>query len=144
MSDGTFQKVEKSEKQMYGPRGLLVCGWPLEERERVFMLLEQAGINEIPVVFVSDEDGDKSLQEILGLPDRHGMMDPSTFRRAGVMSGFTEKELHGLLGVYRQSGLPQQLWATLTPVSETWSIRDLLEELAREAEAMKKKVPKVS
>jgi hypothetical protein len=37
----------------------------------------------------------------------------------------------------RKSGMQQPLWATLTPTSETWLIRDLLKELAAERAAMK-------
>ena len=59
-------------------------------------------------------------------------------RRAIIMSGFTQRELHKLMTAYRQSELPSQLWATLTPISENWSITSLLEELAAEAEAIKK------
>jgi hypothetical protein len=59
-------------------------------------------------------------------------------KRAVIMSGFTQKELHALMAAYRGSELPSQLWATLTPVSENWSVADLLDELAAEAEAIKK------
>jgi len=38
----------------------------------------------------------------------------------------------------RKSGMQQPLWATLTPTSEDWSIRNLLNELAAEHRAMKK------
>jgi len=31
-----------------------------------------------------------------------------------------------------------QLWATLTPISENWSVTNLLEELTAESEAIKK------
>ncbi|MBW1819490.1 MAG: DUF3783 domain-containing protein, partial [Deltaproteobacteria bacterium] len=63
----------------------------------------------------------------------------STMRRAGIMSGFAQEELHRLLKGYRESGLPAILWATLTPVSENWFLKDLLEELAAEAEAFRKR-----
>jgi len=39
---------------------------------------------------------------------------------------------------YRLVELPSQLWATLTPISENWSVTNLLEELAAESEAIKK------
>jgi hypothetical protein len=42
------------------------------------------------------------------------------------------------MAAYRGSELPSQLWATLTPVSENWFVADLLDELAAEAEAIKK------
>jgi hypothetical protein len=59
-------------------------------------------------------------------------------RRAIIMSGFTQKELHKFMGVYRLAELPSQLWATLTPISENWSITHVLDELAAESEAIKK------
>jgi hypothetical protein len=55
-----------------------------------------------------------------------------------IMSGFTQQEVHTIMSAYRKVGLPNQFWATLTPVSETWPIEKLLGELAAEAEAMKK------
>ena len=39
---------------------------------------------------------------------------------------------------YRLVELPSQLWATLTPVSENWSVTNPLEELAAESEAITK------
>ncbi|MBW2050231.1 MAG: DUF3783 domain-containing protein [Deltaproteobacteria bacterium] len=49
------------------------------------------------------------------------------------------EELHRLMKNYRESGMPGQLWATVTPVSEGWRLVDLLKELAAEAEAMRRK-----
>jgi hypothetical protein len=53
------------------------------------------------------------------------------------MSGFTQEELHILMNAYRNAGLPAQLWATLTPISENWTLEMLLTELSKEAEAFK-------
>jgi hypothetical protein len=36
------------------------------------------------------------------------------------------------MGGYRQTGFAAQLWATLTPTSEAWTIQSLLEELDAE------------
>ena len=52
------------------------------------------------------------------------------------MSGFTQEELHTLMNGYRKAGLPAQLWATLTPVSENWTLETLLIELSKEDEAL--------
>ena len=54
------------------------------------------------------------------------------------MSGFTQKELYRFMAIYRLSEFPTPFWASLTPISETWSISHLLEELAAESEAIKK------
>jgi hypothetical protein len=40
--------------------------------------------------------------------------------------------------VCKKTGMVNALWATLTPVSESWSIRQLLAELAAERKAMTK------
>ena len=45
---------------------------------------------------------------------------------------------HSGVKIYCLSELPSPLWASLTPISETWSISHLLDELAAESEAMKK------
>ncbi len=78
--------------------------------------------------------------ELLSLPHESGKGFKSSLGRAMILSGFTQRELHGLMGAFRKAGLPRQLWATLTPTSESWTARELLEELPREAEAMSRKV----
>jgi hypothetical protein len=55
------------------------------------------------------------------------------------MSGFTQKELYRLMAIYRLAEFPAPLWASLTPISETWTISHLLNELAAESEAMKRR-----
>jgi len=54
------------------------------------------------------------------------------------MSGLTQKELYRLMAIYRLSEFPAPLWASLTPISETWSVSHLLNELAAESEAMQR------
>jgi hypothetical protein len=43
------------------------------------------------------------------------------------------------MGGYRQQGLPAQLWATLTPTSEGWTIKSLLDELDAERRAFQRR-----
>jgi hypothetical protein len=62
------------------------------------------------------------------------MGEPADLPRAVIMSGFTQNEVHRIMSAYRQAGLPAQLWATLTPVSENWLLGDLLKELVKENE----------
>ena len=142
MSQGTFSKVKATDDRMYGTRGLVACGYPPEEHAPLSGFLERVGGPDLPVVFATEQIAGHPLKEILALPHRSGEGEPSELRRAMVLSGFTQRELHTLMGAYRRAGLPKQLWATLTPVSEDWSLSDLLEELAREAEAMKKQNPR--
>jgi hypothetical protein len=55
------------------------------------------------------------------------------------MSGFTQNEVHKIMVAYRQAGLPAQLWATLTPLSENWLLADLLNELVKENQLIKER-----
>ena len=55
------------------------------------------------------------------------------------MSGLTQNELHRLMAAYRKAGFARQIWATLTPISEEWSLEHLLNELQAEDMAMKNK-----
>jgi hypothetical protein len=58
-----------------------------------------------------------------------------------IMAGITENELHLLMSSYRSAGLPNPLWATLTPTSEAWTLRQLLTELSAEREALESARP---
>jgi hypothetical protein len=137
MAEGTFRKVEKTEEQMFGPRGLVVCGYPPEEHSPVSQFAAKLGGSDLPVLFASDDVAGKTLKEILALPNGHGQGKTSRLRRSMILSGFTQNELHALMSAYKKAGLPRQLWATLTPVSENWTLEALLEELAKEAESLK-------
>lgn len=136
MSEASFSRVEKTENRLYGPRKLLVCGYPAAEQAAVGAILTAMKVEDLPVVFASVDHLEWSVQAVLDLPGGTGRGQDSSTRRAVVMSGVTEKELHMLMAGYRSLELPAQLWATVTPVSESWLLKDLLEELAAEREAM--------
>jgi hypothetical protein len=136
MTKGTFKKIGKSRQRMYGPRGILACGYPPEEQSSLLCLLEKNGFKDLPVIFATDDDSTKTLKGLLASEDRAGLGERSEMRRSIIMSGFTQNELYRLMAIYRLSEFPAPLWASLTPISETWSISHLLEELAAESEAM--------
>lgn len=75
---------------------------------------------------------------MLTLGDRSGMGKASDLPRAVIMSGFTQEEVHIIMSAYRKADLPKQLWATLTPISQSWPIEKLRGELAAEDRALKK------
>jgi hypothetical protein len=137
MSNGTFEKMGKSEEKLYGPKGIIVCGYPPPEHEPLANALEKLGFGDRPIIFMTDNTAVESLKNVLTFENRSGIGQPSRMARALIMSGFTQEEVHRLMNAYRQAGLPRQFWATLTPASESWSVSHLLEELAAEDEAMK-------
>ncbi|MBP1740889.1 MAG: hypothetical protein H6Q48_3182 [Deltaproteobacteria bacterium] len=139
MSEGNFEKIQESDERMYGPKGILVCGYPPPEHRFFALFMEKAGFSDRPIIFAKTEDAGKTLKELLGLNSGWGMGEPADLPRAVIMSGFTQNEVHRIMVAYRQAGLPTQLWATLTPVSENWLLSDLLRELVKENEYFKKK-----
>jgi len=139
MSEGKFDKIQESDERMYGPKGILVCGYPASEHRFFTLFMDKAGFSDRPIIFPTTEDAGRILKELLGLSTGSGMGQPADLPRAVIMSGFTQNEVHRIMVAYRQAGLPTQLWATLTPVSENWLLRDLLKELVKEHESFKEK-----
>lgn len=138
MTDGTFEKIEHSDNRLYGPAKLLLCGFAVSVQPKFNIVLEAAGLGDIPVVWVNEALVEKRLSELLALPDGSGQGEGSTLPRAIVVSGITENQLHALMALCRKSGMQKSLWAALTPTSETWPVRQLLIELQTEQKALTK------
>jgi hypothetical protein len=135
----TFEKVTRSEKILYGPRKLLLCGFGTEARKKFNTVLETTGLADLPKVWVTTEQGSTALAGLLELPDGSGSEAASALPRAVIVAGISEAQLISLITVCKKSGMQQALWAVLTPVSEKWTVQQLLTELAREREALQKK-----
>ncbi len=136
MGKGTFRKVGESENRMFGPTCLIICGYDSSEQEEILSLIKEC-LSELPVIFAAKADSGTKLGEMAASKAGKGRGISSDLKRAIIMSGLTEKELHLLLKSYRDKGFPTQLWATLTPVSEKWTLERLLQELSAEAEAFR-------
>jgi len=136
---GEFEKVNRSSTPLYGARKLLVCGYAAAGHQELLEFLKYIGLDSIPIVFASDKDIDRPLKDMMARADRSGMGAGSTIHRAIILSGLTQKEVHTLIGGYRQAGGPEQLWAVVTPISEGWPLRQLLEELEAGHQAMKQR-----
>ena len=139
MSQETFKKIGDSAEQMYGPRAILICGFTPFEQETVMSALDNIELADVPVIVATVADAETRLGEMLSKPDQTGLGADSDTARAVVMSGITANELDNIISVYRSTGLPRPLWATLTPVSENWTLATLLEELKKERSAMASK-----
>jgi hypothetical protein len=137
MTNDGFQKVDQSDSLLYGPRKLLLCGFPAHAQSKFMTLLKMIGLSEMPVVWVTEDQADIHVAELVQLEDGAGTGSSSDLPRAIVISGISQMEMHLLMSGCRKSGMQQPLWATLTPTSETWPIRVLLKELAAEHAAMK-------
>jgi hypothetical protein len=134
--EAKFEKVTRTAKILYGPRKLLLCGFPAAARAKFEDLLALSGLPDVPRVWAADGHAEAPILELFGLPDGSGADEPSGLPRAVIVGGITEAELIGLMGACRKSGMAPALWAVLTPVSEKWALRQLLEELARERDRL--------
>lgn len=132
----TFEKVTSSQKPLFGPRKLLLCGFGSEAQKKIGSLLDLVGIADVPKVWATAEQGSALLADLMALPDESGAGMASSLPRAVVVGGITQAQLISLMNVCKKSGMQPSLWACLTPVSEKWPLEQLLAELARERDAM--------
>ena len=139
MTDAKFEKVSRADQPLYGPRKLLLCGFSQSVQPNFNKLLELIGLSEIPKVWVTENQADIQVSELVTLRDNAGFGVSSELPRAIIMAGITQNEMHRLMTGCRQSKMKQTLWATLTPTSETWTIQSLLGELAAEHREMQKR-----
>ncbi len=134
-----FEKVTRSEKLLYGPRKLLLCGFGAEAQNKFNSVLGMTGLADVPKVWVATAQRSTALADLFELPDGSGSGGASALPRALIVAGITEAQLIRLMTVCKKSGMQQSFWAVLTPVSEKWTVEQLLTELAREREALQKR-----
>jgi hypothetical protein len=138
VGDDGFQKVGESDDRMYGPRALLLCGFPPDQRATLVELLSRGRLADAPVIGLAEADVDVPLADALARPHKSGLEGPSGLPRAFVVSGLTEQELQRLMAAYRSLGWERPLWAAVTPTSEGWTVGRLLGELSAEAAAFRR------
>lgn len=136
-----FSRVTRSSRPLYGPRKLLICGFTPEGQSALDKVISASAIADLPEVYAASIDLEESLADLMSRPENTGRGEPSRMPAAIIMAGITEHELHQLMAGYRDAGLPSPLWATLTPTSEGWSLRQLLTELSAEKAALEKQHP---
>ncbi|NNL77608.1 MAG: DUF3783 domain-containing protein [Desulfobacterales bacterium] len=139
MNDASFEKVSQSNKPLYGPRKLLLCGFSQSVQPKFSELVQLLGLSDIPRVWIIEDQAGISVGDLMQLEDNSGWGVSSELPRAIIMAGITQNELHRLMVGCRKAEMKPPLWATLTTTSETWAIEALLKELAAEHRAMQNK-----
>ncbi len=139
MSEGKFEKVTRSEKALYGPRKLILCGFAAGMQANFLKILEFTGLQDLDLVWVAEDRADDEIGTIMELPAETGANTDSALPRAIVVAGIRENDLHSLMNTCRASGMQKALWAVLTPASEKWTLRQLLAELEAERTALQEK-----
>ncbi|MCX5877640.1 MAG: hypothetical protein NTY44_00815 [Deltaproteobacteria bacterium] len=59
MSEEKFEKIQDSDERMYGPKGILVCGYSPPEHLFFALFMEKAGFSDRPIIFATTEDAGK-------------------------------------------------------------------------------------
>jgi hypothetical protein len=139
MAEAKFERIKPSDKPLYGPQKLLLCGFSTNAQSKFNAVLKMAGLSKVPKIWVSENQSHIVLSDLLKLADGEGEGESSQLPRAVIVSGILEKELFSLMGVCKKTGMKNTLWATLTPTSENWTIDQLLTELLSERQAMQRK-----
>ena len=136
MGESDFEAIGTSEERMFGPRAFLACGFDPTEQKQLLLVLDDAGVGDVPVCFASDADVNQPLELLASRAVTSGLGQTCGLARAVVLSGATEAELHRVMGAYRHRGMPRPLWATMTETSAAWSLQDLVAELGAERRAI--------
>jgi len=136
MAEAKFKKMSRSHEPLYGPRKILLGGFSPTAQVKFKVLINQAGLQDVPLVWLASEQEDMLLADLLLLPDQIGWGGSSVLPRAVILSGMTENEIHRLMTLSRKTRKQATLWATITPVSENWTLKQLLHELQAERKAL--------
>ena len=136
MPKSGFSKLKTSDTPLYGPRGVLLCGFSAQAQSKFSSLLDMLGLSTLPLIWASKDAAQETVGELMKREHGHGAGVSSDLPRAIIVSGIKEKELHQLMSGCRKAGMKQALWATLTPTSEKWHLARLLDELVAERESL--------
>jgi uncharacterized protein DUF3783 len=128
----SLKVVGESKNRMYGPRGILVCGFSSEERKTILKMLSDKKFKNLPVIYTTEDDRTVIMKDIISRAHKTGLENECKLDRAIIMSGLTEKEFHRTMKTYKKLKLTKPLWATLTPTSENWTVESLISELNSE------------
>ena len=118
-NDASFEKVSSSDQALYGPRRLFLCGFPAEAQPKFEIVLKAVSLQNVSKVWVTDDQVDLLLSEMLNLEDNTGAGIASNLPRAIIVAGISQDELINLMTVCKQAGMKGALWATLTSTSES-------------------------
>lgn len=140
-TDASFEAIGHDDTPGFGKRTLLAVGIPQEQRGAFRGMIDELGLERLPLRHVEKLDLFRPLGVLVGLRGEGeapvmGAVPPGDLPRAIVLSGLSDGETHRIMDAYRGMGWPSPLWAALTPTSAEWPLGKLLVELHRERVAM--------
>jgi hypothetical protein len=139
-SDAKFEKIGKTERALYGPKKLLVCGFPADGRKLFAAAQKTAGVGAVETVWLDESHADHRLADLMEMPGGtdNEAASAAGLPRAVIVGGIAETQLRSLMTVAKKTGITNVLWAVLTPTSEQWTLARLLAELESERRAVQK------
>ena len=136
-AETTFRPIGDSDKKLHGRTAVLASGFSAEEQSQLHAQFSAWGLPDVPLIVIAPETLPLTLAQATALPDQANFGQTPELPRAIVMSGLMERQLNSLMRGYRAGGFPRPLWASVTPHSESWTVKYLLVELLKEREAMR-------
>lgn len=136
-AETTFRPIGDSNHKMHGNTAVLISGIPPEEQQQLYRLMPTWGLQDVPLIVAATDTLPLTLAQATMLPDKSNFGQTPELPRAVIMSGLQECQLNSLMQGYREAGFARPLWASVTPHSESWTVKYLLIELLKEREAMR-------
>lgn len=136
-AETTFRPIGDSDKKLHGTPAVLASGFSAEEQAQLHAQFPAWGLPNVPLIVIAPDTLPLTLAQATTLPDQTNFGQTPELPRAVVMSGLMERQLNSLMGGYRAAGFVRPLWASVTPHSESWTVKYLLVELLKEREAMR-------
>ena len=136
--DGEFQRIDDDGSAGLGPSALLICGFAPEISQDLKAVLEKAEAADHRLVFCTPAMIKQPLGEALESQTDEDPAAPDKLPRTMVLSGMSGVQINAFLDAYRQSGLSNCIFATVTPANLRFPVGKLLSELLREQRAMRR------
>ena len=136
-AETTFRPIGDSEQTMHGRTAVLISGFTAAQQDALHATFPAWGLEHVPLIAIATGTLPLSLREASDQPDMANFGQTPELPRAVIMSGLQERQLNSLMRGYREAGFERPLWASVTPTSESWTVKYLLVELLKEREAMR-------
>ena len=133
----SFEEIGHESGGAVGPAAVLLCGFEPEADAAVAALLERVGAGEHRVRPCTVLMVGQTLEEALDAPAGGDRAPADALPRVLVLSGLTGSAIHAFLDRFGETGLPRPIFASATPTSLGFAVRDLLRDLLAEQNAMR-------
>ena len=68
MSEARFEKVQRSDACLYGPRKIVLCGFGRDAQPKFKAVIELAGLGDVPLVWAAGQDAPEPVATLFDRP----------------------------------------------------------------------------